>query len=71
MTPTSKRETLRTALTHPERAINPEIDRGAGPPRSGNLAQQIRGLSEIDRAKLYREMFGAEDEDNEDLPFSQ
>ncbi len=44
---------------------------GAGPPRSGNLAQQIRGLSEIDRAKLYQETFGAEDEDDEDLPFSQ
>ncbi len=71
MTPTSRREVLRTAPYTPRTGNQTGNRSGAGPPRSGNLAQQIRGLSEIDRAKLYRETFGAEDEDDEDLPFSQ
>ena len=44
---------------------------GSGPPRSTNIAQQIRGLSEIDKAKLYRETFGADNKEDEDLPFPQ
>ncbi len=71
MTPNFKKGSTQNCPYTPRTGNQTGNRSGTGPPRSGNLAQQIRGLSEIDRAKLYRETFGAEDEDDEDLPFSQ